>query len=209
MTVGSSSPTTSGSITPSNAGDSLICFAVGRGTGTFTGCTNSAGSTVISDGSSTHLALFRVASCIATAQTFSPSFTGFSGVYSAVWEISNLGNFDQIATENTGSGVSVTTNFITPTYNNELLIAFALTGSGSATFSDWLNDFTQENSNTSGPSMASAYLVQTSGPTSIQSGVTLSTSESWTAMFAAYAPINPPAVTAPYMPYGLQPILAQ
>lgn len=95
-------------------------------------------------------------------------------------------NLDQAAIEASGSSTSPLTNSLTPSANDEFLLALVKTIAGGITFSSWTNSFIQDRQIVSGPSLADAYLVQTSGPTSVDAGVTISTSESWVAMLGAY-----------------------
>jgi hypothetical protein len=103
-------------------------------------------------------------------------------------EVSGIGAFDKNASEASGTGTAVTSNSLTPSGNDEFLLGSVLTTAGSVTFSAWTNSFTQDKTFTSAPSAADAYLVQTSGPTSVNVGTTLSASETWLTVLAAYSP---------------------
>jgi hypothetical protein len=182
-----SSPGGAGSFTPTTAGDSLLLILWSSGTGTWGAVTNSQ-SSVIQDCATAHYAYLRVASAVSSAQTFSISYSTFTSVHALIVEVSNLGAFDKCATEATAIGTSVASNFVTPAANDEFLLGGVITAAGSLTLSSWTNSFTQDKSSTGGPSLADAYLVQTTGPTSVNVGVTLSASETWFAMLAAYRP---------------------
>ncbi len=184
--VSGTSPLTSNSIIPATAGDTLIVDVWATGGGTFGTPTNSLGSTVVQDVTTAHFEYLRVLSCASGSQTFSIPFTGFTAVFASVKEITPAVILDQAATENSGSSVNPLTNSLTPSQNNEFFLATVKTISGAITFSSWTNSFTQDRQSVSGPSLADAYLVQTSGPTSVNAQVTISTSEPWFAMLAAY-----------------------
>lgn len=203
-----SSPAATTSITPTTAGDSLIVGVFASGSGSFTGATNSASSTVIQDVATAHFELLRVASCASGAQTFSISFTGFTELYSVVIEVTPSVNFDQATTEASGASIHPLTNNLTPANNNEFLVALVKTVSGGITFSSWTNSFTQDRQSVAGPSLADAYFVQTTGPTSINAQVTISTSESWFAELGAYGTAPPPFVAAPVYSGG-KPMLSK
>jgi hypothetical protein len=179
------SPVSSNSITPTTAGDSVIALAFASGTGSFGTPTNSVSSVVV-DATTAHFEYIRVQSCLATAQTFSVPFSGFTEVYVVVQEVTPGVTFDQNATENSGTSTSPVSNSLTPTANDEFLLAGVKTTAGAITFSSWTNSFTQDRQLVTGPSLADAYFVQTTGPTSINAGVTISSSESWFAELAAY-----------------------
>lgn len=179
------STSATGTIGPTNSGDSLIVVAWGTGGGTWGAFTNTAGSTVIQDVNTANFAVYRVASCLTGTQHFNVVETGFSGVYSVILEVSNLGSSVQVASEASGSSANPLTSSLTPAANNAFIIATVKTGSGTATFSAWTNSFTQDHTSTTGPSLADAYLVQASAA-SVNAGVTLSASENWLADIVAY-----------------------
>jgi hypothetical protein len=171
--------------TPNTAGDSVLVGVMASGTGTFGTPTNSL-STAIQDVTTAHFEYIRVASSIASAQTFSIPYSGFTEIYVVVLEVTPGVILDQAVAENSGSSVSPVTNSLSPASNNEFFLTLIKTGSGAVTFSAWTNSFTQDRQSVGGPSMADAYLVQTTGPTSISSGVTISPTEAWVSMLAAY-----------------------
>jgi hypothetical protein len=185
---GSWSVSTAGGITPTNAGDTLLIPIYCQGSGTIGTPTDSSGATPVLDFSTSHWAFYRETSVTTAARALTFTSTGCTTARYLMVEASGLGSFDKNAAEATGTGTPVTSNSLTPSANNEFLLGAVVTSSGSITFSTWTNSFTQDKTFGTGPSAADAYFVQTSGPTSINVGTTLSASETWFAVLAAYGP---------------------
>lgn len=182
---------TTGGITPINSGDTLLIPIFCFGTGTIGTPTDSSGATPILDGSTAHWSFYRETGVTTVAHTLTFTSTGCTSSEYLMVEVSGLGPLDKITSEATGTGTAVTSNSLTPTTNNDFVLS-AVANASSPSYSAWTNSFTQNKALISGPSAVDAYLVQTSGPTSINAGVTLSFAETWYTVLAAYSPSTGP-----------------
>jgi hypothetical protein len=153
------------------------------------------GDTVLADSSYTvvsglGIGVYRVHNATAVSHTFTPNWATTPTVdyYVTVYEVSGISGVDTGAgtiSINTGSSISPVTESLTPTANDDFLLA-AITANNFETLGSWTNGFTQKTTYSGGPTFTTAYLVQSTAG-AVSAGVGFSTGVAWAAKLVAYS----------------------
>jgi hypothetical protein len=183
------------------AGNDIIVQVLGfAGTGTgssLTSLTDSVGGdTVLTDlayaddtTSGVGIAVFRIHNATAVSHTFTPVWgTAPSNWFISITEASGISGLDTGAGTITlahGSTATPTTNSLSPPANGDFVIAIAGQAT-STTVGSWTNGFTTAQSFGSGPTWASAYLVQATAA-SVNAAISNGGSAPWAAALVAYS----------------------
>jgi hypothetical protein len=132
-----------------------------------------------------HIAAFYVPSSISGANTITVTTDGSVLSNLFILEYSGIsGAFDAASVIKGAFGTGVLANSVTPAASGELAIFFAATGGTSGVFSAFTGGFTQEDSQSGGPSATWGDLIAGSG--AVNASATLSVSTNWSAIILLF-----------------------
>jgi hypothetical protein len=179
------------------AGNDLVIQVIGLGgTPVLASLSDSVGGdTVLTDfafavNSALGIGVYRVHNVTAVSHTFTANWSTAptTAYYVTVYEVSGISGVDTGAgtiSINTGTSTSPVTESLTPSANNDFLLA-AIAANHVETLGSWTNGFTQKSNYSGGPTFITSYLVQSTAA-SVSAGVGFNTSVTWTATLVAYS----------------------
>jgi len=185
--------------TPVDPGSDLIITVIGYNANSVSSVSDSQGQTVETDFAFTaiygfpgslYVGVYRIHSALAGAHTLTVHTPGgWNDAYIFVDEVTNILGVDTGAgtiAGTSGDSATATTSSMTPTASDDYLHAIFEDNAASITFSAYTNGFTQGQAATSGMSAATAYLVDSTSGTAIDTGATLSASGYWAGLLVPY-----------------------
>ena len=185
--------------TPVNPGSTLIITVLGYNANSVTSVTDSLGQTVYTDFAFQEISpypgilyvgVYRLADALSGAHTITVNTPGgWNNEYVFVDEVINILGVDTSAgtiAGTNGDSTTATSGSVTPSVADDYLHAIVFANVAGVTFSAYTNGFAQGQAATTGISVATAYLVDSSSGTAIDAGATLSAANDWAALLVPY-----------------------